>query len=234
MPDTPWINTSQRFIAFFDILGFKDLVLKSTHKEILDKLVILQNRIKDFGKFRENKDLKKYDFDVDQTKSVTFSDSFLFFSKGNTLNDVLKILLDSYALLKKATEIGIAIKGAISFGEITVDFENSLFYGQPIIDAYLLHEELIMLTAIVDHNFEIQLEKLPKDTLIESMLGSCKANLRSGKITHQVLKPSGKGVAAERILILKKMYKNTSGKPRIYIDNTIEFYSTLLDINKVL
>ena len=31
---TNWIPTDKRFVAFFDILGFKDLVMRTSHSEI--------------------------------------------------------------------------------------------------------------------------------------------------------------------------------------------------------
>ena len=32
------VTTASRFVAFFDILGFKDMVMKSSHNDILEKL----------------------------------------------------------------------------------------------------------------------------------------------------------------------------------------------------
>lgn len=36
----------------------------------------------------------------------------------------------------------IPFRGSIAYGEMTVDLENSIFFGQPLIDAYLLGEQL--------------------------------------------------------------------------------------------
>lgn len=37
--------------------------------------------------------------------------------------------------------LGTALRGAIACGTVTADFQKSIFFGQPIIEAYLLEEE---------------------------------------------------------------------------------------------
>ncbi|RYY45118.1 MAG: hypothetical protein EOO06_17065 [Chitinophagaceae bacterium] len=226
MAEVKWNITDKRFVAFFDILGFKDLVANNTHKAVLEKLDSLKKTILRFENLGEEKRLEAYKLDKNQSKSVTFSDSIIFFSKGETFKDLVKILLDSYGTIKFAIEKGLAIKGGISFGEITVDFEQSLFFGQPIIDAYLLHEELQMITAIMDNNFEVKLKTFDTDTLITNMIIDYKANLKSGRITHKLMKPFRKNIPT-RIQSLTKLYDLTSGRPRLYIDNTIEFLKSI-------
>lgn len=221
-----WIETTNRFIAFFDIMGFKDLVQKGTHEEVLRKLNILKKTLN----YLNNKDaihaIEHYSIDLDQTKAITFSDSIIIFSKSDSYNDALKILIDANAILRDALNNSIAIKGAISYGKITVDFNKSLFFGQPIIDAYLLHDELHMLSVIIDHNFEIKITPYIDDPLY-FVIADYRANLKSGKITHKIMKPSAQNEITERISSLDNLYHSVSGKPRAYIDNTIDFLKSL-------
>lgn len=223
-----WKNkTTERFIAFFDILGFKDMVLKSEHSEILKKLELLKNHTRELeNKTWDKETLEKANINLDSnnTKSVTFSDSIIFFSKGNTKEDFFKILIDSYSTLKLALENGIAIKGAISFGQVTVDFDNNLFFGQAIIDAYLLHEDLHMLEVILDHNCENQIKTFG-NSAINNNIKFDKVKMKYGSINHTIIvDPS---IAEDRIDILSKLYDTTSGRPRFYIDNSIEYYNKL-------
>src|SRR5438552_1893049 len=122
MTEQSWKLTDERFVAFFDILGFKDLVTRKNHSEVLEKLQILKEVVEKLQDTDKQTHLKSFNIINDQTKAVTFSDSIIFFSKGATFNDALKILHDSYRISQRALENGIAIKGAISFGTITVDF----------------------------------------------------------------------------------------------------------------
>lgn len=115
----------------------------------------------------------------------------------------------------------------MSFGQITVDFPKSLFFGQPIIDSYLLHEELQMLTIILDEKIEVKLEEIKNDPIVDKILVNYKANLKSGRITHKLMRPEGSKSVANRLKGVKKMYNSTSGRPRIYIDNTVDFLESL-------
>lgn len=223
-----WELTSNRFVAFFDILGFKDLVMRSTHSQVLEKLAVLKETIINLGKIHSADFLKKQELEDDQTRSVTFSDSIIFFSKGDTKKDAFKILLDCYGILLRSLENGIAIKGAVSFGQVTVDFDNSLFFGQAIIDAYLLHEDLQMLTVVMDNHSEVKFNSYYDNTEIIRLLSNYKANLKSGRITHSLLRPSTEKDVKSRIATVNKLYDHTSGRPRIYIDNTLEFLRSLV------
>jgi hypothetical protein len=227
MEKNSWEITSERFVAFFDILGFKDLVARNTHNNVLKKLEILKRAIQ---KIEGNSYVQRFeDFKVetDQTKVVTFSDSLIIFSKGAKDKDAVKIISDCYEILRISIKNGISIKGAISFGEITVDFEKSLFFGQPLIDAYLLHDELQMLTVIMDHNFEKRWEKINNEEFNEIII-TYKVNLKCGRITHKILRPHGQNNLQLRINYVKYIYSIVSGRPRLYLDNTIEFLNSML------
>ena len=221
-----WKTTTTRFVAFLDILGFKELVLKNSHKFIHDKLHTLVFNMNHFDLLSKMKPIKDLKIQNDQTRSVTFSDSFMFFSESNTLEDAAKIIMDTYVMMMFAHDQLIPIKGSISYGEITVDFKNSLFFGQPIIDSYLLHDDLHMLTSILDHHAENRLKEIGKQELFDKFITSYKANMKSGKVTHKLMRPYPDSLV-DRIKNTEKFYGTVSGKPRIYIDNTIEFYNQL-------
>ena len=222
-----WEITANRFVAFFDILGFKDLVLKSSHEHVLEQLKKIKQIVQ---KQEEHQDWHKKEYNIcpSQTKSVIFSDSIIIFSKSNTDADALKITMDAHFLLFNAMKEGIPIKGALSYGEITVNFKDSLFFGRPIIDAYLLHEELQMLTAIIDNNYEMQIEFFPNVDVIKLALRQYKANLKQGNITHNLIAPSTDNHRKEVLINLGKQYKNVSGMPRKYIDNTVDFLKYII------
>ena len=218
-------KTDYRFVAFFDILGFKDMVMKNSHNEVLLKLELIKKEILKLENFNWNTtNTKKANINPssNQTRSVTFSDSIIFFSKGNTKEDIIKILIDSHSILEICLSHDIAIKGAISYGEVTVDFDNSLFFGQPIIDAFLLHEDLHMLDVILDHNCENQIKSFEEIEVINRNIRFDKVKMKYGSIMHTIIISNGS--YEKRIKTLEKLYHITSGKPRIYIDNSLEYY----------
>ena len=222
-----WSATAHRFVAFFDIMGFKEIVERNSHSTVVGKLQILKEALKDLEAKNHDTTFKEK-YLTSETKSITFSDSIIIFSKSDTVSDACKIILDAGYLIKIAIENKIAIKGALSYGEITVDFENSLFFGRPIIDSYLLHDQLQLYSAVFDNNFEYKMNSFKLPEPFQSLITTYKANLKTGKITHQLVRMDTTSSVKEQIISLKEMYGNVSGSPRIYIDNTIEFLNSLL------
>lgn len=223
-----WEVKANRFVVFLDILGFKDMVLNSTHDAIFKKLEILKSystRIDSFGPYVE------LGIEVNQTKTVAFSDSIIIFSKSDSRGDFWKIVSQIRAVQKRAFENAIPIKGAISYGEISVDFENSIFFGQPIIDAFSLHGDLKQLSIILDHKSENRIDALFNLDSQQDLFVNYKAFLDYGKVEHRLLFPDKED--RESILNdLIKMYKNTSGRHRIYLDNTKDFMEYVINFYK--
>jgi hypothetical protein len=225
-----WQKTTKRFIAYFDIMGFKDMVQRNTHQDILTKLESLKKVLKHLENItvEDNEELKKINPEKFQTRSVTFSDSIIFFSKADQLEDLQKITTDSYSLIQAALKENIGIKGTLAFGEITVDFENLLFFGQPIIDAFLLHEEIMLYGIVLDCSFEAKLKSMTTTyNFPDSIITTYKVPLKNGKVTHNIIKPFKEKTNLEWIESLKQIYNSVSGRPRIYIDNTIDFLQSL-------
>lgn len=232
MKNTNWKITTKRFVALFDIMGFKDLVERNSHNLVLNKLNKLKNASEIIENVNNNRGLGKI-FKISETRTITFSDSLIIFSKGDKIGDICKLVADSAWLLTYSLRHGIPIKGALSYGEITVDFNNSLFFGRPIIDAYLLHDQLQLYAAILDNNFEARLNalQLPKD--FPRIIFDYKANMKYGRTFHKII-PPGKETDGykQNTEQVKKIYESVSGSPRIYVDNTLELLHFLETLEK--
>jgi hypothetical protein len=219
-----WEPKAYRFVAFFDIMGFKDLVFRKSHEEIVKLLDSLSEGRKTLDTIN-NFSMKDQKI-LGETRSFSFSDSIIFFSKGDSADDLRKIMMDCVYVLHTSFNAQIPVKGAVSYGEITVDAEKSIFFGQPIIDAHLLHEELLMYSVIADNKFEKKAQELDKgDFGFSSGFEFYKTPLKSGKANHYVLNPWAN--RKEFISNLNKLYHTVYGKPRQYIDNTIDYISYL-------
>ena len=218
---TKWENPAKRFVAFFDIMGFKELVERNSHQDIVKKLGALKvtlNTMEEFGHYNRLK--KKHDGEI---KSITFSDSIIIFSKSDSAQDAEEIITTSSVLISMAIGQGIAIKGAISYGEITVDFDNSIFFGRPIIDAYLLHDQLQLYGMVFDHFSEEKINTMEIKPNIKKLFIKYKANMKTGRIMHTIV---SLGFKTDHLKNLEKLYFKVSGGPRVYIDNTVEFYNS--------
>ena len=141
-----WKITTKRYVGFIDIMGFKDMVAKQTHKEVYDKLL----KIAEFKNIAQKRNIASRN----PPKVFIFSDSIIVFSKDDSDLSLTELLLNIGHLTQLLLKNTIPFKGAIASGEISVDEKNSIFFGQPLIDAYLLEEELGIYAVAVHHSAE--------------------------------------------------------------------------------
>lgn len=189
-----------RYVAFLDIMGFKDKVARNTHDSILKDLRDLSEFISSIMAYNTN--------------FAMFSDSLLFFTDGENQDEIVTLA----ELLKKvmcyATSRGIPLKGAIAKGTFTADMSKQLYFGQPLIDAYLLEEDAVVYGIIAHHTIEkeaMELEWLFADKSIQ---------LKGGSSRHFVLRWYEKKDEVRNALSAIRM--SVSSSPRRYIDNTLK------------
>ena len=212
-----WNVTTKRCVAFLDIMGFKDMVARSSHDTIYKRL---QSISKSQNAIEEAKFLNVY-----MTK---FSDSIAIFSKDDTKDSLMAFMVATEFVFTKCIIDGIPIKGAMAYGKISVDIENSLFFGQPIIDAYQLEEDLKYYGIILHHTM---FNVLNKRGLGSVNIKHIETPLKCGNIFHYNLDwfTSYNKLADEKkdskiIEFIEQYYNKVSGAPRKYIDNTIGVY----------
>jgi len=240
-----WLPTDRRFVAFLDILGFKDKVQRKEHLEVYNELKMLSDIQKELdnilSKSQYGTRLKPGDIYI-----VNFSDSIVVFSKNDSI-DSLEVLLFSLRFIFMNSILNkIAIKGDIAHGVITVNKSLNLFVGQPIIDAYLIEEEVNYLGAVCHSSIDLHFSKNKLSSLVDILLFEFKTPLKSGNIVHKNLDWFGyladveydyeENKEAYKKSILEefeKLYETVSGSPRRYVDNSIELVLKLLENNKM-
>jgi len=222
-----WKVTTDRFVAFIDILGFKDRVLRSDHKEIYKMLrlltKVLNESINISYAVRNMKKMMEYQLDPDLLDYTMFSDSIIIFTK-NADYFTYQILCEKLnELILEAFKLNIPIKGSISFGTITVDKSNNIFFGQPLIDAYLLEEDLNYMGIVIHHNFEKYLLHINRRinisvTHVDYILPEIKTPFKTGNFTHRNLSFVNSPEYSDELINVFKL--SSSGYTRKYIDNT--------------
>ncbi len=225
---TNWKTSDERFVAFLDILGFKDMIMRFEHDHIyktLNSLSSLRNTIEQWGAPADDISSESLIY------TASFSDSIIIFSKNNDF-DTFKIFTSNVAyLFSKAIESGIALKGAIAYGQISINKSNQIYFGQPIIDAYLLEEEVNYLGLVAHNSIDRYLSSNSPGqnrTLFET-----ETPLKAGNIVHTNINwfrhVNGLENAEEAEFnyikikqIINNLKLNMSGSPRKYIDNTLQ------------
>src|ERR1700722_10321069 len=133
---------AQRYVAFFDILGFSEIV-RNTDKDALpirfDALVKTLNEI--------NSRANELDHVVgDDFKFQTFSDSIVMSAKGST-NGLLYILYAACNLALDLLGNGILIRGAIAKGKL--HHVDSVMFGPAFLDAYRIERDIAKYPRII-------------------------------------------------------------------------------------
>lgn len=114
---TEWKITDNRFIAFLDILGFKNLVATKSQEELYEILKYVVN-YKEF--------IKKIDITAEYEPSdleifpIAFSDTIIIITKNDSTAHFDFLSNATGFFIAKLIEYSIPVKGAISHGVITV------------------------------------------------------------------------------------------------------------------
>ena len=150
-----------------------------------------------------------------------FSDSIVLFSNDTTEDSLKNIAKAARGIMQNAIKQGIPLKGAIAQGEITCDMTKQLFFGQALIDAYLLEENVQYYGVLVHHSAEKNVQDIP------NLFRDIKAPLKSGRISHYELSWYADDLKDTEALEdikgkLSDIRLSVSDAPRKYIDNTLD------------
>ncbi|MEQ6123597.1 hypothetical protein AAON49_05305 [Pseudotenacibaculum sp. MALMAid0570] len=221
------IITASRFVTFIDILGFKNLVDNNTHGFVLKKLDELKIALDEIEK----------DGYVN-LRTWIFSDSILIVSDDDTYESADSIMFNTSKLVGAALKIGLMVKGTIAHGKFTADYEKSIFFGKPLIDAYIMEEEIKLSSILLHHTFEKKIKSYRRVVKLHegSRCIEYLTPMQKGAVNHLHLNWMEyyhvydlEGVKNKNKAIddyskkLKKLYLSVSGQPRVYIDNTLKF-----------
>ena len=207
------IESAIRYVAYMDVMGFKDMVARNPHDVIGEKLQKLLIFISDLINNKGS------------IFSSIFSDSIYFFTSDDK-QTTLKSLIDVLSkVMKYALGVGLPMKGAIAMGDVSVDLVKNLTFGQPLIDAYLI-EESVVLYGVVIHN---SVEGIVRKKTFQDYVLDAKIPLKTGTASHYILKWWRNDLKKSKQLV-RDIRLSVSDSPRRYIDNTLDLMDK--DANK--
>lgn len=220
-----WEDDSERFVLYLDIMGFKERVkntdildLKKSLQDFKDKNIKLKPLLES-----SNKQGKRIFM-----KMVQFSDSIVVAAKGSSKGDLNRITKAAVILMHIAFETGFALRGVISCGKMVFDEENQLFFGNALVDAYLLEQEMCCYGVIFHATSEdIVSNALNSDNTTYFPIEDINIKLKGGASKHyyvawhKMKRNLSKGNITKKTLEwLDDLRKTVSGNPRVYLDNT--------------
>jgi hypothetical protein len=220
-----WPITIDRYVAFIDIMGFKDMVLRMKHSDLY-KIMLAIDTAKTINDVQV-KGIPKL------VKTTTYSDSIMLYSKDGS-DEAFDYLVSAVSgMMSDLFIAGIPHKGAIAFGTMTLDEGRSIYFGQPLIDAYLLQEELHFYGVVIHGTVEKKVD------LFLPFIEKYDCPLKNGKSKHFTVYPMYVDKESEKdyprlrkkiLLSLDKMRHNTSGHLRRYIDNTEAYFTFISNL----
>lgn len=210
-----WDNSDDRLVFYGDIMGFKNLIATTNHDQM--------NEI--MKKFWDDVDTKASPLIGKDLRMMRFSDSVILVTSGSTNKDLNKLTKTVTRLMQLSLRMELPIKGAIAKGNLTLDENRQLVFGQALVDAYLLEEELLYYGVAVHHS----IENLVTNNIEKQPYHLIKLPMKTGMIPHYQLsyhllsfsldqKDSTNTIFAN----LDKIQSKVSCRPRIYIENTRE------------
>jgi len=129
-----------RFVAHLDILGMSSIVERDANAawSMLSDLAAVRDIAN--GHMLEFLDTKRIVAVSDAVRSVTFSDTILFFTKGESDIELRCLLIVVSEIFHKAYCRSVPVRAGISFGTFYFNFEKSMYAGPALIDAYRIGE----------------------------------------------------------------------------------------------
>ena len=220
-----------RTVAFIDVLGFKEKIknfsadeLGKEYKRVLFYALEKYNLNIDF--FKEISFFK----DVDRyCEYYVFSDSIILTSFDDTINSSFKLLIFTFKLARTMIAQGYSIRGAITFGEMFVDLQNSIFVGEALVKAYQLEYKQNWIGIVIDDSV---IEQFP--SIFNFNYSLYPQYLKYLFVKYEV--PFKEGKIIENFVInwrfnliveegIKSLFPNANKEwsAKIKIDNTLQF-----------
>ena len=228
-----WEDTCERFVAFLDIMGFREWVFSDIHDNIYKDLIKFQSAIKEIESQPNSYDSvtieRTQSTDLltslakTQVKPVIFSDSIVLISNDSSAIALLKIFACVSWILQNALILKIPLKGAIAYGKMTADIDKSLYFGKPLIYAYELQEELLLYGIVLHHTTENRLSKIEVIKELKEDIITYLTPMKSGIINHSLVDSFTASLKSNVLKVISDYYQSVSGKHRIYVDNTLKF-----------
>lgn len=210
--------TIERFVAFLDIMGFKDFVARNDHRVILEKLTTLTD-------FMSETVGREHGFYF-----TMFSDSIMVYSDKSDEEAFSIIVYLISEIVRESISIGLPIKGAIAKGVCTATTgEKLLYFGQPIIDAFKLEENLVIYGVAIHNTAEEEAIRLSKKKDF-SMVYDYNVPLKSASSNHYIINWYGDNIERTKGMLME-IRKTVSDFPRRYIDNTLKCISFVEETN---
>jgi hypothetical protein len=184
---------NKKFVAFLDILGFKELVKNNSHSYLIEefrKFLFLNQYGLSNGQINNNATNQDeiFNTDISKVNLISISDSIVLYTNDNTIDDFLCIIDAVSTLLNIGIKNGFPLRGGLTYGyfsamlkenkSLNFDYSNQILLGKALVEAYIIESKQEWAGCIIsDECFKIFEEKVDN------------AKLKYYKINHKIIEP---------------------------------------------
>lgn len=165
------MNYENRIVLFVDILGFKNIIEKTTdnEKDIQENISFLYKNLHNIRTFlieqlKLKSSLKHYNYSL---KVTQFSDSIIISFINDNNETLLSLIRTIQELIIKQINNGILCRGAISYGKLI--HENKVIFGPALNDAYETETKAAIYPRIILDKSIIDLGKNGQQSLFKEL-----------------------------------------------------------------
>lgn len=188
-------NLKNTFVAaFFDILGFKSLLLNNEHDTITSLFTKLNNNANAITYELIDKSLSNpqdpFSKDFFNLGILSLSDSIVIWTHDNKPINLFNLLVYSNVLLSLTISEGFPLRGAISCGDISIlnhdetKYKSTNLFGNGIVKAYNLEKIQDWSGCIIDSEVikKVSLQELFNQSVIDKLYIEYEVPLSQGRI----------------------------------------------------
>lgn len=220
MEENPYrkLRYTKRWFAYFDLLGFAQLVRKS---EIHSVFPIYEKVLETIEEKAHTKKSKGIGYSW-------FSDTFILFTKGGSLEEFGLIEQVARLFFQRLILHKIPVRGSISFGNLYTQQDKNIFLGEALMDAYEYGEKQNWLNFVINPSVVSALDKLnfPMSKRAHYRLVTKRGVITHSKNSNVYAYAFNNGTVNGVNPLLKalsSMRDTAPSKQRIKYENTIEF-----------
>lgn len=211
-------------------MGFKAFIAEEGINEVYSQLRKVQTSILN---------QEKMGFGFSRLKSIIFSDSFFFYTDSDSKEDLNTLILNMSIQQSILFKLGLPFRGAIAAGEAIIeeDVDKPIFLGQPLIDAYLLEQEINFYGMLIHHTV---LKRISEFKDFENhLIAEAEVKLKGTTTMHEIVIPFNLlhfGDPTDTVDNYKGLFNSirnlglkSSGVKKAYTNNTLHIYKKLIE-----
>ena len=227
----------ETFIAFFDVLGFKEIInnndLTEMNRLFSHLLRDSQTALSDGQFLKSNQSTIIADLTEQKVNCLHVSDSIIFWTNGLTDEDFTNLVSVCHKFYWRSLQTSLPLRGCLTFGEIEfypstinsnsgANFYNYSLFGKGLVDAYTKAESIEYVGCILD---SLAVNKV-KDSILNNLIYDqviCmyKVPFKSGDNYEYIFRP------------IKNSYNDVSFKNTVRKIKSLFTYASKTDINKM-